>query len=227
MKVVSANIKDNPDLSPAQVVHDTKVVAKMGGIIGWQEIGEREDHRAIDRACPPRSWFQEFDNLDIPISAKKRYWTVEKKGYIKTHNGKAATSPSRYVTWVVLGRKGKKSSIAIVNTHFVSGAWNNKPKTNKKWRQEMWQVHWKKEQEVIADLLSQGISVIGTGDFNRVKVEKFFPRQVWCVGGTTGIDKIFYINATNGVRLSKKGAGKYTGRVFTDHRPCWAEILMK
>lgn len=225
--VVSANIKDNPDLAPAQVQHDTKVVAKLGGLIGWQEIGEVADHKAVDQACPPKNWYHEFRSLAVPVSVKKRYWTVVGSGSVKTHNGKAGVSPTRYVVWVVLRRKGKAQKIAVVNTHYVSGAWNSKPKAAKQWRQDMWKIHWKKQQEIIADLLSQNISVLGTGDFNRVKVDKFFAQQVWLVGGTSGIDKVYYINAEHGVRFRKgKKQGKYDGKVFTDHKPCYAEVTL-
>ena len=224
--VVSANIKDNPDLSPAQVEHDTKVVAKLGGLIGWQEIGEKADHAAVGKACPPKAWDQEHKTLAVPISTKKRYWTVVDRGRVKTHNGLAGVSPTRYVTWVVLQDR-KKKKFALVNTHYVSGAWNSKPKKQKKWRQDQWRKHWKKQQEVIADLLSADISVLGTGDFNRVKVAKFFPQQVWLVGGSSGIDKLYYINAEHGVRFRKtKKAGKYQGKVYTDHKPCYAEVTI-
>ncbi len=199
MKVVTANIRNNPDMLRKKVRADASTVSKLGGVLLFQEIGEKEDHQDV-KAAIGTAFTYVHDNVAIPIAFKKSSWILLDSDSVLMHRGKKMTSPNRYVTWVLLERRSTKQLVCVINTHFVSGAWNGTPKLNKAWRRERWLEHWKKMQAIVNYFHSQGVTVIFGGDFNRVKVEKFHKDQRWVVNG--GIDKIGILEAKCGVRVN-------------------------
>lgn len=104
------------------------------------------------------------------------------------HGGRAAVSPNRYLSWVVLKHRSSGRKTVFMNTHMVSGAWNGKDNTDDPWRKEMWLKHRAEQTKVINDFTAQGMSVVYGGDFNRQNVEPFSPRDKQVVD--TGIDHL-------------------------------------
>ncbi len=187
MKVVTANIRNNPDMLRKKVKADAKTVSRLGGVLLFQEIGEAEDHADVKAALGPGFGYV-HDNVEIPIAYRKSSWVLLDSDCVLMHKGKRMTSPNRYVSWVLLERRSNKQLVCIMNTHFVSGAWNGTPKLNKSWRRARWQEHWKKMSAIVGYFHSQGVTVIFGGDFNRLKVDRFHKSQRWVVNN--GIDKI-------------------------------------
>jgi hypothetical protein len=199
MRIVTANIRNNPDMLRQKVKADAKIVSRLGGVLLFQEIGEREDHVDV-KAAIGTAFTYVHEDIAIPIAFKKSSWVLLDSDSVLMHKGKRMTSPNRYVSWVLLERRSNKQLVCIMNTHFVSGAWNGAPKLNKAWRRERWQEHWKKMSAIVGYFHSQGVTVIFGGDFNRVKVGKFHKDQRWVVNG--GIDKIGILEAHGGVRVN-------------------------
>jgi hypothetical protein len=117
----------------------------------------------------------------------------------------------------------KAKLLAIINTHFVSGAWNAKDKSNKQWRQTRWSEHYLLMRAKILAFLERGISVLFGGDFNRTSVRPFIAGQQWLV--QHGIDKIGFIEAPGGIRVTKVIGTGHTDTT-SDHDAAWANVLV-
>ncbi|AVD99293.1 phosphoesterase [Streptomyces phage BillNye] len=202
MKVVTANIRNNPDMLRKKVKADAATVSGLGGVLLFQEIGEPEDHTDV-KAAIGTAFTYVHDNVEIPIAFRKSSWNLLDSDVVLMHKGKRMTSPNRYLSWVLLERRSNKQLVCIMNTHFVSGAWNGTPKLNKAWRRERWLEHWKKMSSVVNYFHSQGVTVIFGGDFNRLRVGRFHQDQRWAVN--RGIDKIGVLEGHGGVRVKLLG----------------------
>ena len=94
--------------------------------------------------------------------------------------------------WVVARHRATGRVAVFVNTHYVSGAWNNKPKPHKEWRKAAWLDHWQALRDLAPKLAIRG-PVIFVGDFNRTDVTDWHPQLRWV--DDRGIDKIAAVNA--------------------------------
>jgi hypothetical protein len=220
VRIVTANIKNNPDMPDTAVRADMREVAPLGGIVLFQEIGEPEDHLAIDAAFAPRRWHHLHRDLAIPILIKRRHWKVLDVGFELMHHGKAGASPNRYIAWAVIRRRGLRARlrglkpIVVMNTHFVSGAWNAKDKRHKDWRKVVWNLHWSKMRDRVLEFCRQGYTVIFGGDFNRIEVQKFHASQQWL--HSHGIDKIGYVEGIGGSTIEDLDSHVRTD-LYSDH----------
>lgn len=168
-KTVTINVKSNPVMDQASVVHDVKRAAKEGSLIGWNEIGPERYRKAIRDLGPDWGHYMPHDGglkIPNPISWKKSEWKLKGEGFLKTHNGEAKVSPNRYITWVKLENKKTGKTIVRMNTHLVSGAFSE-PKPTTGWRREMWHKHMEKLHDLVARFEKKGYPVIVGGDFNR------------------------------------------------------------
>lgn len=178
-RTVTLNVKSNPEMPQAQVVHDVRAAAKEGSVIGWQEIGPDRYFDAIKDLGPDWGHYMPKDGhqrIPVPISWNKNEWEKVDAGFERTHNGRAKVSPHRYISWVELKNKDTGATVVRVNTHAVSGAWSE-PKATTGWRREMWNRHMEKLHDLVAKLERQGKNVVIGGDFNRDSY-KVLGRQV-------------------------------------------------
>lgn len=185
VRIVTANIKDNPDMADARVRADVREAAHLGGWLLFQEIGEREDHVAIEEELG-QGWQIRFPTRAVPIAVRD-WCTVKGEGFIKLHEGRAEVSPDRFLVWVDLQTPGPLDPI-LMNTHYVSGAWSTPEKPAQAWRQQMWRTSWSQTKAKVDEFNAAGRTVIIGGDFNRGSVERFNPRFRWLA--QHGIDKI-------------------------------------
>lgn len=225
MRVSTANIKNNPPMMQRHVVHDMRTLRTMSNVIMWQEIGRARYKDALTHTLGP-AWQHAHLDSDIPISWKRDAYALVDKGIVRTHKGRALASPARYITWVVLRRTRDAQHIAIVNTHYVSGAWNAKRKPFKTWRKYQWATHYQHHAHVIASLLARGYSVIGGGDFNRLTVNPLHPRLQWITDNGNGLDHLYYVPAALGVRITVHDRWSTT-RLYTDHPAKTARITLE
>lgn len=166
---VNINVKNNPLMPQAKVIHDVKRAAKSGGLIGWNEIGPDRYFKAIRDLGPEWGHFMPRHGkmrIPNPISFKKDIWQLQDGGFLKTHDGLAKVSPSRYITWAKLKHRDSGRTVVRLNTHLVSGAWSEKKPTTA-WRRAQWNVHIRKLTDLVERFKDQGHVVIVGGDFNR------------------------------------------------------------
>ena len=165
--VMSLNVKSNPEMPQAKVVHDVRRAASKADIIGWQEIGpERYKHAIRDLKSKGFETFMP-KGLQTPISWRTGKFKMLDSGVKKMHDGLAGVSPHRQVAWVKLKNKETGEVFIQMNTHLVSGAWNSKKQPTDPWRQKMWRKHISQMKDMVQHFEKQGFPVVITGDFNR------------------------------------------------------------
>jgi hypothetical protein len=213
MLLSTANIMGNPLMTQKRVVHDAKVAKSRSTIIGWQEINAARYKRAINETYLS-DWETTQLDTPIPISVRSSQFKILKSGYQLAHHGRALASPNRGYTWALVSGRDYPAKFIVVNSHFVSGAWNSKAKPHKAWRKRMWEVHWRVLQTAVLDMHKAGYAVLGTGDYNRVDVKKFHPDQHWLTQG--GIDKLWWLQGPNEPKFLEVDKVQTTG-LRSDH----------
>lgn len=223
MLLSTANIMGNPLMRQQKVVADVKTVKSRSSIVGWQEIKTDRYKRAV-REVYSDHWDQCELQLPIPISVRTSQFRILKSGHKLTHYGKAGASPNRYVSWAYVKSTDLPFKFLVMNTHYVSGAWNNKLKYAKAWRQRVWEVHWKVQRELVLDAHRAGFSILGTGDFNRIAVQKFHPDQQWLTNHT--IDKLWWLEGPNGPKFHEISPVIKTD-LYSDHHLRTSRIRLR
>lgn len=232
MKFAYANIKNNPDMEDDQVRSDIRKVGSLAGLIGWQEIGEGADHKALEQTLD-KGWDHLFDDLAIPVSFQTDEWKVKWTKEVKTHGGKAKVTPPRFVVGACLARRDDpEKKIVYCNTHYISGAWSSPPKDPMPWRRDMWKQHYGIMQDLIKGWVNDGEhTVITVGDFNRKDVPKFMDSQKWIENQNNQIDKSMWMPGGT-VKLTDIKWNVVTDDETyhnTDHNPTWvkANLVVK
>lgn len=192
----------------------------FAGVIGWQEVNDPADRDKLNRRLG--SAYRTYYPPDgpakaVPISWRADRFTKTGGGSVRTHGGEAGVTPARYVNWVVLDIAGTSSSIIVVNTHFISGAWSGHPE-----RQARWLKHYEVLKNTVARLRQNhpNKALFVVGDFNRAKA-MWLPSPVKYVpvAGVSGvpIDHIYApTTTTHGkvARLQKWGSDHYAYRLY-------------
>lgn len=213
MLLSTANIMGNPLMTQKRVWHDAQLAKSRSTVVGWQEIKTARYKRAINEA-----YLADWETCQlvtpIPISVRSSTYKILKSGHQLTHHGKPGASPNRYFSWALVSCRDHPAKFIVVNTHFVSGAWNSKLKLHKAWRKRVWEVHWRALQTSVLDMHRAGFAVLGTGDYNRVDVKKFHPDQHWLTPG--GIDKLWWLQHPNGPKFIEVAKVVNTG-MRSDH----------
>lgn len=227
MIIVSSNIKNNPDLPRPQVRHDLDAVKRLGGIIGWQEIGEASDRADLRARLKSPAWTHHGLSTECPVSLGRR-WLSDRGGVELLHGGRAKTSPQRVAVWrvVTCADRPRMQPFAVVNSHWVSGAWSHPGQRNEDWRRLMWHQSHDRMAALVARLRRAGLTVLGTGDYNRTgDWEGFGPGHQWLAHSR--YDHIWTVPAPGGVRVRLTGSGTLsTGHLFTDHAAAWARVTL-
>lgn len=232
MKIVSSNIRDNPDMPTWQVLQDIrKIYAWMTGwtVAFWQEIGDPSDHEAINRSFSgARGFTQLFSRKQTPISLKTRVWKVVEHYWNQTNAGIAGITPNRGFSVAIIRHRLRRflPSLAVINTHFVSGAWYG-DHDHKQLRQDLWISHWKELQSEIKRMNEAGLTVILGGDFNRhaSDIPKFTPNQFYAV--SHNYDHIIVCPGKgNAVKVSVTSRKTLTASLHTDHNPVMADLAL-
>ena len=228
MVMVTSNIKNNPDLPRPQVVHDIDAVRRLGGVLLWQEIAEQDDRDDLRKVCPDTEWEHVGLEQEVPLSFWRENWQVLDHGTELLHPGKAHVSPSRYVQWAKVQRKGSPEvpPVVVMNTHYVSGAFSHAGQLAEDWRDKMWNVAHAAQSTLVQRFLDQGLTVVGGGDFNRTGAwEGFAPGHRWLVHG--GYDHLWTCEAPKGARVRLESTGTLgTDKLYTDHAARWAHITL-
>lgn len=196
-RLVTCNLQANPPMDQDKVENDINRVKAMGSVILWQEMKLDRYNAALHRLMDDSNWIHIYSpEKAVPISIKRNLFTVIDRKAYKMHDGKANTSPSRWIVVALVRMTGTNIVFLVVNTHMVSGAWNNKQRANKAWRKDKWNLHRDKLDHLVNDARGKGISVIGGGDWNKTGVNMFHANMV--NDSTGNIIYLFHLPATGG-----------------------------
>lgn len=189
MRVVFSNIMGRPRMSRAKAAHDIDMTMNLHGVTFWAEISNPL-YKLLLKKRTNGGHKNLFLTTSVPITYSTDHWRVIDKGSLKLHGGKITASPARRVNWALMEYLDTGAQVVFMGTHYVSGAWNDKEKTFKRWRQKKWEQGYEKHKRLVRHFTDLGYTVIGGGDFNRMHVLKFHPNQKWY---SKGIVKLFVI----------------------------------
>lgn len=194
-------------------LHGKAEMKQLAGVVGWQEVDSPGARSKLRKSLPEHAIYFPKDGAakSVPISWNKSRYKLLKSGSVRTHKGEPRVTPHRYVNWVKLEHKAAKKPLLVLNTHFISGAWNKHPN-----RQARWNKHADKLRALINKLSENnpGSPIVLVGDFNRRK-DIALPHNVNWVGikGGNGvpIDQIHaqtkrLAGVTKAERLAKFGS---------------------
>lgn len=189
MLIVTANIRNNPDMPNRDVVQDARTVAALKPkVVGWQEIGEQSDRQAVIDALD----FAPFHTVGLdtsdPVSVNTGRWEILDHVVHVAHHGVVGVNPPRRTVQVDLRQRRHGKPVRLFNSHFTNGAWNGR-KPFPEIRQRLWNVHFALLQDLVAQAVAEDWVVVLTGDFNREDMPQVHPRLHW-VAGRHSIDKI-------------------------------------
>ena len=194
-------------------LHGSATFKPLADVIGWQEVDTDAGHDKLNALESYDHYRPGAGRLDarnsIAISWRRNKYEKLEGGSRLTHGGEAEVTPSRFVNWVVLKNKETGAKLAFINTHYISGAWNEHPE-----RQERWRTHNEVVHEVVADMISRGLPVVLVGDFNRALSQSIPGMNHLKTAGVDGvpIDQIYIRIGTytgHAERLEKYGSDHF------------------
>lgn len=222
MKIVVATANEGRGLSNVEVatdflsiLHVLRAVCRRF-FVGFQEIDEADtpnEHAILKRIFRRRQvvHLSGHEPMVLPRSTK-----LVTSYRIHAAPGIPHVSPARYLNVSVV-QMGvfKKRKFAFINTHYVAGAFNNKVESTQKERVASWEQHFAVHKKEVEDLIAQGISVIWTGDVNRIH-----PVMPLLVPGerrlrVKGMDIVSVIEAKDGVKFKYLNGGSV--KTHSDH----------
>lgn len=193
MHLATLNVKNNPDMPRRWVREDARRVSALTRtrplrVVLWQEIGEAEDLADIGSRLWPHRTIHGDTRQPITVSPG---FKVLARGVEPLHQGLARVSPGRIATWAILAHPHPRAGrFAVVNVHYVSGAFSNPGQRGEAWRDLQWDVGHQAVAALVKDLRADGLPVMGGGDFNRRgDVPDLTPMTRWVAG--SGYDHLF------------------------------------
>jgi endonuclease/exonuclease/phosphatase family metal-dependent hydrolase len=154
-------------MSQANVIHDVRLTATQADIICWQEI---QVPRYVDAilGLDDLEWahYIGLDKGGAPISWRKEHYEFVSGGELVMYPGVAQISFTRKVVWVILKHLRTGELVAVVNAHFVAGAFKD-GKLFPRIRRALWKRCRKVLLAKVVEFTNAGIATIVAGDFNR------------------------------------------------------------
>jgi hypothetical protein len=193
-RFVTENVKSNPTMPQPHVLHDVREGASLGDVVLWQEIAPDRYTAAV--AGLPSHWRTVQTGTEDPISFDTRVWRLVSTDRALLSRGRAHVTPRRWATWALLQHVGTGRVVVFMDTHYVSGAWVDRPVTHRAWRRRLWLREWARQDDVVDGLTQRGLTVLGGGDFNRVRLPRFAERQMHLNSGS--IDHLWVVPGARG-----------------------------
>lgn len=228
LKVLTANIKDNPDMPDAHVRSDLQKIRRWRPGVqfaGFQEIGDPADHRNVSNAFSRlRGFRQLFWHRQTPIVVRYLMWSVLDRYWVKAHSGMHGVSPSRGFSVTLNQHRLQRWKFAFIDSHFVSGAWYGSH-TNQAWRREKWVEHFNELQDHIEQLNADGYTVVVLADWNRHQedIPRLTPTS-FLAATNHYYDHIYVCPSSGGVKLQVAAEAVMTSHLYTDHNPVFAAL---
>lgn len=206
MLVCTANIKNFPDMTPAQVESDMKKVAKeKPDLILWQEIGEREDFETIFKVfgndvfgTTDKYGFKGYAGGNLISWRRDVLPKVGSSSAFKAGPGIEGDkhTGSQWVRTMSFKPKGLPQ-IDVFCIHFIQGAFSKPGQVgdNDGRRIAAWNEDYQNTKAAaLASIRAGHIAIVG-GDWNRFgrDIPKMHSSQQWLVGGDKRIDGVLAI----------------------------------
>lgn len=158
-------------LGTHNTLHGRARFTPFAHVIGWQEVTDPADRAKLRRQLGPR--YRHYIPRDggaaaVPISWDRRVFAYLTSRSVKTHGGKYRVTPSRWINVVHLRHRASGRRLVVVNTHFVSEAFNPGSR-QRAWRLRAWHAHQRELYETLAQIRARRskASLVVVGDFNR------------------------------------------------------------
>lgn len=215
LTVVSANIgRDHLDQRRPSIrrVRD----CALRPFVGWQEInegdrGEKVMLNQIFGSAYANAFLQFPRAYRVPISVPAP-WKIVRRVATFTHGPLKDVSPPRFINEaLVQNERHSGLKFVMMNTHYIAGAYRG-PRVPE--RQPYWDKHKRIHKERILAWHRQGRLVIWTGDVNRDDYGKATGREDEHRVFFNGIDRINWMQGSDGVQL--RLAGKRTVDLTVD-----------
>lgn len=163
--------------------------------------------------------FIAFHNTAIPVTFSHQYWRAELEYSVTVHKPIPFISPWRGINVLVLKRRRSNlPKFCVVHTHMDPHRVS----------QKVWQKHAARLRNVLTDLVdNQGLTVILTGDFNKLGNVEFHPRQKPLLNhGYCHIAKIEpnYADRIVTVNVTKTGVEDLRDYPGLDHAPMHVDL---
>lgn len=229
MLIVTANIRNNPDMAPDKVLADVRTIRRLNpALVGWQEIGERADAAAIDRAfTPDRYALACRDMVPVPVTVDiDRFDILSKpKAHRLTKGDGDIPQPARWCAQVDMEDRQSGAMVRHLNCHLTNGAWNGAKPATERERRDLWRDQFADLRRLVRAAVADEYVVVVTGDFNRRAVPELHPRLRWAAG-VRAIDKIGVIATRDTVVRAGRAGVLNASDVNTDHRPRWTQVSL-
>ncbi|WP_109507366.1 endonuclease/exonuclease/phosphatase family protein [Nocardioides speluncae] len=142
----------------------------IGDVICWQECINAEVRADLARTLPYHHVTFNDDDFGPgmnSISYRPDLFRLVAFDSEKASEARAGVSPARFVCWVILEHIATGVRFAVVNVHFISGAFRIPPPLNVVWRLAQWFNNRRVLRRVVGDLRARGLPVLVGGDPNR------------------------------------------------------------
>lgn len=218
-RVASCNMMSLPRQDKTVHLTVDSATGPLIEFVGWQECDNDVYRDAIEEHA--KNYNTRFAGRGVtynaPISWRPWDWTLKYSGKKKIYDGVAGISHTRHLEYATFAlKKDDNCVVAVVNIHSVVVKAASRLQRLKMRRQAKAALN-----EVVSELMRQGIPVIITGDFN--DRSDWFPfrlqlggktRRAQTVTNDRGIDKVTLIN---GERYGFRVLGKHSRKSPSDH----------
>lgn len=216
LPVVTANIgREHLGARDAAIHAVRNAVDGVRPLVGWQEIGEgdRGEVAMIERhfgSAYRTAFLRHGKAFRVPISVPKPWRIVDSKATF-VHGGIEHVTPPRWINEVVVRHEAHQNlEFALINTHYIFGAYNGPKRPNR--RDEYDHHHALHKQRVLAHH-RRGRLVIWTADTNNPGFRKATGWKAEQRVFARGIDRIDWMPGNGAVQLQPRGTKSVDMRV--------------
>ncbi len=163
--LVTQNVRSFPLMRQLLVTRSVKSAAAQGDVILWQEIVPARYKSAV-RALSPAFTSAFASEGGEAISWRDSVWSWVSEGESMLHPAIKGVTKGRTIFWVDLRHNVTGVVVRFFTCHFISGAWNPKPRPQKMARKGWWLEARQRMADLFAEWVIEGVTVAGGGDFN-------------------------------------------------------------
>lgn len=222
MRLANFNIRANPPMRRRRVRADLRVAHDTRArVLCWQELAKLPWYRSILKQVFParEGWVHlHLKHRNATSVDTEVFRIVRTRQHRLTGGNPLLPQPARWTNETVIQSLiFDEYLVAVLNSHFDNGGYNGRwrPGWNRRARQKRWDRQFGKTQRLVHRLHEEGLDVVGSGDYNRERMPKFHPDQVWLL--ENGIMKMWVVPAAGARTRSIDPVTIAERALFTDH----------